>query len=249
MTFPTVRSARPAYPPPVPGFNADVGGRDSVEHTFRTQHAVHQQNTDWRAAHSPDIDPQILKDNAGAYQISDAALALAPALDAMKADADAAQAKADALVWGQKVDPTDVAAQLVAQAFWNRKKPVLDSSSPAKAADAARQMISNADPAEIPVLARELPDYFLSRNVPTDWLTSALASRVPGADEAQRQATLLAKHHAVLAQNDSNLRNAFAKDLNPPQLLDPYSPLVTADTYTNGEPYDPRTGGAAASGE
>ena len=115
--------------------------------------------------------------------------------------------------------------------------------------DAARALISNADDAEIPVLARELPDYLLSRKVPTDWLAGALASRVPGADEAQRQATLLARQHAVLAQNDSNLRNAFAKDLDPPVLLDPYSAAVTADPYRNGEPYDPRTGGAVSGGE
>ncbi len=66
MTFPGTASARRVYPPQVPGFNADVGGATSVEHGLRTQVAARGQNIDWRGAHPKGIDPDILKDNAGA---------------------------------------------------------------------------------------------------------------------------------------------------------------------------------------
>ena len=52
MAFPTVQSARPVYPPPVPvGPVPDPGGATPVEHAFRTQQAVSAAYTRWRAAH------------------------------------------------------------------------------------------------------------------------------------------------------------------------------------------------------
>jgi hypothetical protein len=124
VTFPTVRPARRAYPPPIPSGFIDPGGKTPVERALRTQQPVADQYTAWRAAHSPNIDPDVLKDNAGAFQVSDAALALQPALDAVKADANAAQSKVDDLIKSQKVS-NDVEARLAAQSFWHRKERVL----------------------------------------------------------------------------------------------------------------------------
>ena len=83
MTFPTVRPARPAYPPPIPSGFIDPGGKTPVEKALRTQAAVHKIYSDWRAAHSKDIDPDVLKRNAGAFSVSDAALALPEAVRAV----------------------------------------------------------------------------------------------------------------------------------------------------------------------
>jgi hypothetical protein len=107
MTFgvlPGTRPSRPAYPPPVPVGFVDPGGHTPVEKALRTQQAVADQYTAWRAAHSPNIDPDVLKDNAGAFQVSDAALALAPALNAVKADADAATSKVNDLISDTRVE-------------------------------------------------------------------------------------------------------------------------------------------------
>lgn len=125
--LPGTAPARTAYPPPVPVGFIDPGGTTPVEHGYRTQQAVvDNYYSPYRAAHSPNISPDVLKDNAGAFQVSDAALALQPALDAVKADADAAQSRVDDLVRGQKVG-NDVEARLAAQSFWHRKERVLDS--------------------------------------------------------------------------------------------------------------------------
>jgi hypothetical protein len=60
---------------------------------------------------------------------------------------------------------------------------------------------------------------------------------VPGLSDAQADAITKARQHAVLLQNHQNLTKAFEKDLAAPPLLDPAK--VTADPYTNGEPFDP----------
>ncbi|HTX93663.1 MAG TPA: hypothetical protein VME67_01755 [Mycobacterium sp.] len=181
----------------------------------------------------------MLKHNAGAFQVSDAALALQPALDAVKADADDAQTKVDDLIKGQKVG-NDVEARLAAQSFWHRKERVLDSvPDKAKLVAAVQELIRSTPDDQIANLAEELPDYLASRGVPSDWLPNALASRVPGLDEAQAEATLKAKQHAVLAQNHAALTKAIANDNPPPPLYNPYSATITAEPYTNGEPYDP----------
>lgn len=230
----------PAYPPPLPPFNADVGGRDPIEHALRTQQAVHQNYTDWRAAHAPGIDPNILKDNAGMYQVSEGALALGPALDGAKAHADAAKGKVDSAVKGQRVDTSDVAAQLAADRYWQRALRTLDAITGApKVAAAAQDLIANADDSQIPVLAEELEPYLASRNVPTGWLAGALAGRVDGLEDAQADATLAARQVAVLAHNDAGLRNSFVADTNPPVLLDPFADAITGTPYTNGEPFSP----------
>jgi hypothetical protein len=183
---PGTRPSRRAYPPPLPGFNADAGGRDAIEHCIRTQVPVKDQNIEWRAAHPQGIDPDVLRDNAGAFAVSDAALALKPALDAAKAQVDEAQREAVSGVQGQKVDPTDVAAQLAADRFWHRTEKVLDSiKDPAKLAAAAQDLITNASDAEILVISEELAPYLQSRGVPTGWIPNALAARNPELAEKQ----------------------------------------------------------------
>jgi hypothetical protein len=229
MTFPTVRPARPAYPPPIPSGFIDPGGKTPVERALRTQQAVADQYTAWRAAHSPNIDPDVLKANAGAFSISDAALALAPALDAVKSDAQAAADKVDELVGSHTVGD-DVASRLAAQSYWHRKERVLNSvKDTPKLVAAVENLIRSATDDQVRVLSDELPDYLASRNVPAGWLPTAPASRVPGLADAQAEATLKARQLAVLQQNHAGLTNAIEKDTSVPRLLDPYQ--VTSEAY------------------
>lgn len=156
-----------------------------------------------------------------------------------RADADAAQGKMGNLVKGQTVG-SDVESRLAAQSFWHRKERVLDSiKDQGKLAAAVRDLISSAPDAQIPTLAEELGDYLASRNVPTGWLNNALAQRIPGLDDAQAEATLKARQHAVLTQTHNALTKAIVNDNPPPPLYNPYSATITAKPYTNGEPFDP----------
>jgi hypothetical protein len=87
---------------------------------------------------------------------------------------------------------------------------VLDSvKDQGKLVAAVRDFIRSAPDAQIPTLSEELPDYLESRGIPADWLSTALASRVPGLDDAQAEATLKAKQHAFLAHNHNALTKAI----------------------------------------
>jgi hypothetical protein len=241
MKFPGTAPARRPYPPLLPPLDpSTVGGQDATDRAARLQRVARQQYIDWRNSFSPNVSGGDRRDSANLFKISDAAASLKPALDEVAAERDAAQAAVDAAVKGQKVDSTDVAAQLAADRYWRRTERTLDSIKDVpKLASAAGDLVAHASDSELPVLVEELGPYLAIRNIPTEWLNEALAQRVPGLDDLRDDATLNAKHYAVLAQNHAGLVKAFSAGTLPPPLVDPYLPSITAKPYDNGEPWTP----------
>ncbi len=231
-SMPGTRPGRPSYPPPVPvGTPVDPGGADSATRAINRQRQVADLYTAWRAAHSTDIAADVLKANAGAFSVSDAALTLPEVLAAVKAEADEATQKTSELIKGTRVG-ADVASQLQAQRVWARAQRNLDAiKDPAKLVAAAQNLVANADDSQIPVLAEELSEYMDSRSAPTGWLPAALASKIPGLADATDNATVLTKQHAILQHNHRALTSAIEKDVAAPELLDPA--IATADQYTD----------------
>jgi hypothetical protein len=230
MTFPTVRSARPSFPPPVPTAPLpDPGGRSPSEAAYRTQASVVNAYHAWRAAHSPNIDPDVLKGNAGAFSTSGPAQQLSPALAPMEQAVDDANHKVTDLIKAQTVAPEDVPA---ANWYWQSAVRNFDATNgPAQIASAAQALIANADAAQQRALADQLPSYLASRNVPTGWLPGALAAGVDGLSDAVADAKVATKQLGVLRQNYSQITAAMAKDLAVQGIMDPAS--VTADDYQN----------------
>lgn len=231
MTMPQTRPSRPVYPPPVPsGQVPHPGGKTPAETAYRTQQAVSDLYSRWRAGHSRDIEPDVLKDNAGAFAVSDAALQLPGVLDAVKQDIKDARIKRHDLITGNKVDGTDTGAQLAAQRYWDRSRRSLDAiTEPGKIAAAAQELVGNADPAQVPVLTEELPSYLARRQVPAGWLPRALAEKIPGMADADADERVKARQLAILTQNHHALTRAMEKDIAAPPLLDPTT--VTAVPY------------------
>jgi hypothetical protein len=231
--LPGTASARRAYPPPVPvGTPHDPGGQDAATRALRRQRQVADLYSRWRAAHSPDINPDILKDNAGAFSVSDAALTLPGALDGVKADADAADQKVNDLLRSSRVGD-DTASQLAAQRYWDRAQRTLDSQKDgAKVVAAARDLIENASAADVPVLSEELSSYLATRSLPTDWLSGALANKIPGLADATADATLKARQLAVIAANHQKLQRAMQSDTDVPALIDPGT--MNSTPYSDG---------------
>jgi hypothetical protein len=230
MAFPTVQNARPFYPPAVPtGQLPNPGGATPVENAYRTQQQVANLYTQWRQAHSPNITPEVAKANAGAFSVSDAALQLPDVLKAVHQNAKDAGAKVNDILRGARVSDDNV-EQVKAQRFWARAQRSLDAiKDPAKLVAAAQDLIANADAADIPTIAEELSEYMASRGVAAGWIPAALAQKIPGLADAQTEAILAHRQHAVLLQNDRHLRNAMAKDVAAPPLQDP--------SLVNSEPY------------
>jgi hypothetical protein len=107
----------------------------------------------------------------------------------------------------------------------------VSKSGPAQVSSAARDLVANADPADIPVLSEELPSYLDARQAHRDWLPATLAAKIPGAANAVTEAKVKSKALAILRSNHTRLRNAMSKDVDAPSLVDPSS--VTADDYVN----------------
>ena len=233
MTLPGTRPARRVHvPPPPSGQLPDPGGQDSVQRAHRRQQQVADLYTWWRASFPQGIDPDELKDAAGQFAYSDAALQLPEALSAVESDADAATRKVNDLVKGTRV-ADDVASQLAAQRYWTRAQRNLDAvKDPAKVVAVAQNLIANADEAQIPVLAEELSEYLGSRSVPAGWLPDALAAKIPGLSDATADAILKSRQYAVLQHNHHALTDAMEKDVAAPQLLDPSE--MTSQPYTGG---------------
>jgi hypothetical protein len=241
MSFTNTPGTAPAqrrFPPEVPQDWVDPGGNTPVDHCWRVQNKFADGYQGFRDAHSRDIDPAILKDaNASRYQISNAALALGPALAAVKTQVDQAhQNLADAVAGLTVPDGQHDAARRI----WERSRHQLDAADgiPTKVA-VAQNLIANATGLELGTLQEELRAYFAAlklpggKPVPMDWLVPALSARIDGQDDAKAQAALLAKQHTVLVHNDGALRRSVASNTAPPQLLDPSR--VDAAPYTNGQ--------------
>ncbi len=232
MTLPGTRPARRVHvPPPPSGQLPDPGGRDSVERAHRRQQQVANVYGTYRASIPDGVDPDELRDNAGIFGVTDAALSLRPALDAVKADVDAANSRVAEAAKSASV-PDD--QQVAAQRIWARAQRRLDSAKgAAEKAALAQDLIAGADGLTLGTLREELPDYLASEGVPTgDWLDGAFAQRIPDAADAVADATRLAKAHAVLLRNHQSLTRAFAKDVDAPPLLDPSQ--VSPTPYTGG---------------
>jgi hypothetical protein len=234
MTFPTVRPARRVHvPPPPSGLLPEPGGRTPAERAHRLQQQTADLYTRWRGSFPNGIDPDELKDAAGQFAYTDQALALPDALQAVKDEADAANAKVSDLIKGQKV-AGDVGSQIAAQRYWDRSRRTLDSiKDGAKAVAAAQNLIASASDSQVPVLAEELGDYLAQRSLPAGWLPDALSQKIPGLSDAQADAITKERQLAILQQNHQALTNAMAKDIAVPPLLDPSR--VSSEPYGDYE--------------
>jgi hypothetical protein len=227
-----VKPSRPSFPPPVP--TAEVPEPDAslppAQRAHALQAAAVQQYLAWRAAHSPDIEPDVLKANAGAFADAPVIAKQLPAtLSAVAADADQAQQQVRDTLSRATVKPEDEAR---ASRVWARAVRLLDSkSSPPEVFAAARDLVANADPADVAIYREELPAYLESRQAPSDWLDTALARKIPGAADAVAASKLKAKQLAAVRSNHDRTVHAVKADVDPPYLVDPST--VSAEDYVN----------------
>jgi len=231
VRYPGTAPARPQHGLPVPSGVPQVGGGDAVTHLHRLQRAVADGYAAYRRSVPNGVAADELRDNKGVYGYSDAALALQPALDAVRADADASTQKVHHLLKGVRVD-ADQASQRAAQRYWARAQRALDAAKgPGQAVATTQRLIADADPSEINVLADELGSWLADHNLPSGWLPDALAQKVPGLADAAADAALKQKQLALLSQNHAMLQRSIANDVDTQPLLDPSQ--VTSQTYTN----------------
>lgn len=135
---------------------------------------------------------------------------------------DAAAAVADARK--NLVTQGDAAAESRNSRYWNRTKSVLDSAADAGTLiSAARQTIQNAGPAQISVLAEELPTLLQANNAPAEWLNGEFARATPQLHAAQMRLRQAERDRQVIEHDANVLRNGFREGCPPDSrtLVDP----------------------------
>lgn len=239
--FPGTQPHQRQFPiPPGPYDERRDGGADPIEHCWNVQQGVGQRDyEDWRRAQPPGLSAEDRRDSAGWYAVSDGALALKSALDAAQAHAQQAKDKLDAAVKPKGVPRDDVAGQFALDRAWRRTNRRFDGiKDPAKLVAAGREWIKTMPKEDLPLVREEAIPYLEDRGVPTEWVDAELAQRM-GAGDLRADTALKAKRVAALVHNHGALMRAFAKGVPAPQLVDPYSPGIVAEPYSNGEPHDP----------
>jgi hypothetical protein len=221
-------TACPAYTGGVPS----VGGKDAIDAAHKLHRAVADGFMAYRRSIPDGVSPEELRDNKGAYGYSDAALALQPAMDAVKTYVDAATGKITELLKGVRV-ADDQGSQIQAQRFWVRAERGLAAAlkkGQGQCVAVAQKLVADADAAQVAVLSEELALWLSDNGIPAGWLANSLAGRV-GLGDAVADANLKQKQAAVLAQNHGMLQRAFANGVDPQPILDPYS--VSAAPHQN----------------
>lgn len=235
MTLPGTKPARPQHLQPISTAVPSPRGHNPIETLDNLQHdVVDGMYHPYRRNIPAHVDPDELRDNAGAWAFSNAALALKPALDAAIAHRDAAtQAVVDATRVGEV--PEEQTGQ--GAAIWNRAKDRIDKANgvPKKVA-AMQDLIRGARGLALQVYQNEFPFYAKTEGLPTDWLTAAFAAERPEVADKVQTATLLHRQVAVGQHNHQKIMRAMEADTDVPTLLDPFA--VDAAPYTN-----PATGG------
>ncbi|MEZ0052110.1 cytoskeletal protein RodZ [Mycobacterium sp. MAA66] len=149
--------------------------------------------------------------------------------DAVDDAADAARDARDSIIAGLHTT-SDTASQLHAQRTWARTKATLDADNGAGVVAGARQLIKNARPEDVPVLAEELPSYLQQRAVPADWLPDAFGEVVPEFPAAAEAAAIATKQQSVVAHNTGKLLHQFTTGARSEvECVDP--------TQINAKPY------------
>lgn len=229
MSMPGTKPARQTFPPPVPTAGVpDPGDGEPAARAHAVQTAVAQQYQAWRDAHPADIEPDVLKANAGAFMDAPAMQQLSPTLRAVEADTDQAGKHLTEVVNNTRVTPENEAR---ANRVWGNALRVLDAKSDlSQVVDAARKLVAGAGD-DLPVFVESLGPYLESRGVPTDWLAIAYADAIPGLAEAHAEARRKTKALAIVRSNHDRLTNAVAKDHPAPHLLNPTT--VDGSAYRN----------------
>lgn len=151
---------------------------------------------------------------------TDAARAVDTALKQVRDRREKAQARVDETRRGLAPDG-DVAAELRATRFWGRTKAVLDNLDPGKVSQAARDLLTKANRAELGTVLQEIRPYLESRGQASDWLDAALAQVVPEYASARTELTKADQALTITKYNAEALRRGFSEGQAPLLIVDP----------------------------
>ena len=88
-------------------------------------------------------------------------------------------------------------------------------------AAAAQQLVANAEPAEVGVLAQELPSMLAAKGAPAGWLPAEIAKKVPALGAIQDKLATARQAQTVIDYDANLMRNGLRKGTVPVTIVDP----------------------------
>lgn len=134
------------------------------------------------------------------------------------------------------VQPGDSAEELRNQRYLDRTKAKWEAAGSGATA-AIRSDIASATPAQLGVLAEEVPAYLEAKGLPTDWLSSQFEQAAPELAAAQRKLHHASQARAVIGVDAAKLRNAMQRGTPLPAAA-----LVDPRKCNGGNGFDPDRG-------
>jgi hypothetical protein len=135
------------------------------------------------------------------------------AVDAAMAAAHARATEADQAYTAarQALTPShsDAVAALRANAFWQSVCRELDSVKPTQLVARVQQLVADAKPDELAVLAEELPSFLRSKSVDASWMDQALEAASPALKTAATRSKLAHQAYAVVSSNGRSAKRAM----------------------------------------
>lgn len=231
MTIPGAQSAIRRYPTPPPTHVPSLRGPDPYSQAHYLVEDVRNMFIAHRNSQHPDVPMDLQAAAAGDFAESPAAKAIQPLVDAVKADADAAQREALGYLQTYATPPT-ADAQATAARYFDRVERQLGSLGGGRLLDAVTKIIESATPEQIPVLVEDLIPTLAAKGSPAEALTPVFSRALPEFAAKQAAATQRAKASALIQAEAQSTLRSITHNTNPPPLLD------VAALANNTTPYD-----------
>jgi hypothetical protein len=171
----------------------------------------------------PNLDERTKAQALESYAASPAARDATASVEAARAHGDHLAARPDA-ERAKLVTDSDAGAQMEAKRQWDREKALLDAQSNVGQIHAtATNLIRNATPQQLNVLAEELPAWLAAKGRPTTWVNDAIAQAAPQLGEALQARADAQRKVIKLQHNHKVTQNAYKahRPVNPDLLVDP----------------------------
>jgi len=171
------------------------------------------------------LPPGELATGSRRFAATPAAQAADRLTDAVSDRLTAAQARHDGILAGLTVPTDDVAAQISAQRWWSRQKPLLDKETSSRLMNAISRLIDQADASgNLGAVVDEIPPYLESRGQPSSYFDDLLASKLPELTAARDEIGKATRARDIVNHNRDTLHRSYERGSVPP-------PPVRADIH------------------
>ncbi len=145
--------------------------------------------------------------------------------DAVSNRLAAAQARHDGILAGLTVPADDAAAQISAQRWWSRQKPLLDKETSSGLMNSVSRLIDQAsDSGDLAAAVEEIPLYLQARGQPSSYFDDLLATKLPELASARDEIAKATRARDVVNHNRDTLHRSYERGTIPP-------PPVRADIH------------------